>query len=327
MSHKGKYISNKKRGALERRVWLYPADKFSYHLYNKIFQRKLKASKIIISDEDRILVLAPHQDDEILGAGGVLLSCRSQKTVVQPVFVTEGKGRPGIRTDEERTKLSQTRQDEAKNVSIALQALPPINLGFDEPDLINMSLENTSKLSQKITDVVINFKPTIVLSPFFTDTHFQHLVTTVALANIPKEYADNVKVMLYKTHAHIPDKFVNSYFALTPEMHKEKERVLHIYKSQKMNVDITLKKYLLHSLMVPGNLKKSFHSIEFFSCISFSGLVELSKEYRNDPYLMKNKGIFYAPYSFKNFLYNQVLYLLSPVSKRGLRTRHLYKEK
>src|SRR5262245_44158967 len=47
-------------------------------------------SRILLGDGDRILVLAPHPDDEVLGAGGVLHEAVSRKLPVHVVFLTNG---------------------------------------------------------------------------------------------------------------------------------------------------------------------------------------------------------------------------------------------
>ena len=43
-----------------------------------------------LSANDRILILAPHPDDEVLGAGGVIQKAVSMKLPVKVVFLTYG---------------------------------------------------------------------------------------------------------------------------------------------------------------------------------------------------------------------------------------------
>jgi len=46
--------------------------------------------KLVLSPTDRILILAPHPDDEVLGAGGVIQQAVAQKLPVKVVFLTYG---------------------------------------------------------------------------------------------------------------------------------------------------------------------------------------------------------------------------------------------
>jgi LmbE family N-acetylglucosaminyl deacetylase len=48
------------------------------------------AGQIQLTDSDRILVLAPHPDDEVLGAGGVLREAMERGIPVRVVFLTNG---------------------------------------------------------------------------------------------------------------------------------------------------------------------------------------------------------------------------------------------
>ena len=48
------------------------------------------AGQVVITQEDRILVLAPHPDDEVLGAGGVIQQAVAMKLPLKIVFLTNG---------------------------------------------------------------------------------------------------------------------------------------------------------------------------------------------------------------------------------------------
>lgn len=50
------------------------------------------ASSLVLNDEDRVLILAPHPDDETIGTGGVLQEVVSRKIPVRVVYFTYGDG-------------------------------------------------------------------------------------------------------------------------------------------------------------------------------------------------------------------------------------------
>ena len=57
-------------------------------------------------DGDRLLVFAPHPDDEIIGCGGVLLNAIEAGRDVQVVYVTDGTT-PKLHGDERRRVVAQ----------------------------------------------------------------------------------------------------------------------------------------------------------------------------------------------------------------------------
>ncbi len=92
---------------------------------------------LVLSSNDRILVLAPHPDDEILGAGGVLLRAVEMKLPVKVVFLTYGdsnqwsfllyRKHPVIMPGAVK-KMGLIRRDEALAAASVL--------GLDEKDLV-----------------------------------------------------------------------------------------------------------------------------------------------------------------------------------------------
>jgi LmbE family N-acetylglucosaminyl deacetylase len=54
------------------------------------FADELKIGNVVLSATDRILVFAPHPDDEVLGAGGVIQQAVAMKLPLKVVFLTYG---------------------------------------------------------------------------------------------------------------------------------------------------------------------------------------------------------------------------------------------
>jgi len=59
-----------------------------------VFSKQLAAENqhqdVILSAQDRILILAPHPDDEVLGCGGIIQKAMGLKIPVRIVFLTYG---------------------------------------------------------------------------------------------------------------------------------------------------------------------------------------------------------------------------------------------
>ena len=59
-------------------------------LCTAVFAGELKIGNVVLLPQDRILVLAPHPDDEVLGAGGVIQQAVAMKLPLRIVFFTYG---------------------------------------------------------------------------------------------------------------------------------------------------------------------------------------------------------------------------------------------
>jgi LmbE family N-acetylglucosaminyl deacetylase len=96
------------------------------------------AGQVRLGDGDRILVLAPHPDDEVLGTGGVLREAVSRELPVRVVFLTHGdsnewsflayRKRP-VFLPRAVLRMGTLRQEEAFAAAAAL-GVPPWDLTF-----------------------------------------------------------------------------------------------------------------------------------------------------------------------------------------------------
>lgn len=101
---------------------------------------------------ERLLVIAPHPDDEVLATGALLHNARQQNCEVRVIFLTNGDGsgsaylaqhaREGRRPSFQQ--LAQTRQNEARAALRELGVEPQnvIFLGYPDGGLGEMSREN-----------------------------------------------------------------------------------------------------------------------------------------------------------------------------------------
>jgi LmbE family N-acetylglucosaminyl deacetylase len=106
---------------------------------------QLQAQPPIVSSATRLLVIAPHPDDEVLGAGGFMQHVHEAGGTVKVVYLTNGDGyKDGVKLEShKRRRLSfisfrsygKRRQKEARS---ALKAL-----GLDDDDAIFVSFPDT----------------------------------------------------------------------------------------------------------------------------------------------------------------------------------------
>jgi len=118
-----------------------------------------------------VLVLAPHQDDEVLGCGGTILKYLEQKAKVTVVYLTDG--RYGIKTEQ---------ADIRKNEAIIAWS--------DYSEVSQIFCCHTDSRLSECEKEVIEFlrktlealKPDIVFTPWIMDRHSDHTYTSSFLA-------------------------------------------------------------------------------------------------------------------------------------------------
>ncbi|MDA2925935.1 PIG-L family deacetylase [Acidobacteria bacterium AH-259-G07] len=130
------------------------------------FRRALRPSFLPCPQGKRLLVFAPHQDDEIIGAGGVFLRSIQEGKSVQCIYVTDGAtGVPG-HTIKEAVGL---RREEARRVWSALGSPAPIFLDFPCGE-IELSEENAGIMAKHIHE----YSPDTLFVPFFLEDPNDH---------------------------------------------------------------------------------------------------------------------------------------------------------
>ncbi len=87
-----------------------------------------------LGEEDRLLVLAPHPDDETLGAGGLIFQARQKNLAVRVVFLTNGDGSGSTRIGETLRQKQRPTHDEiaALRQREATNALAKLGVAADD---------------------------------------------------------------------------------------------------------------------------------------------------------------------------------------------------
>lgn len=136
----------------------------------------------------KVLVYAPHNDDEVLGVGGTIAKHIANGDEVYVCEVTAS-------LVESRKQLMQ---DEARRVHRYLGVKETIFLNFPTVELPHVE---TRKFNNAVTEVVTRIQPEIVYIPFSGDMHRDHaMVAEAAMVAVRPIAAPYVKTVLaYET--------------------------------------------------------------------------------------------------------------------------------
>ena len=141
----------------------------------------------------RSLVVAPHPDDETLGAGGAILRRKSEGHETAWLIVTdliEG----GQWTKAQISKRNQEINEVAE--ILKFDKVFRLNLPTTELDSIPLS-----RIVKKISRVFLDYQPNEVFVPHFADIHSDHKVVFQAVASCTKSfrYPSIMRVLAYET--------------------------------------------------------------------------------------------------------------------------------
>jgi LmbE family N-acetylglucosaminyl deacetylase len=117
----------------------------------------------------KVLVLAAHPDDEILGAGGLLALCAERGSAVRIWIATDGTAQEGAEA-EGAAPYGELRREESRRAARVLGVDPPFfgglcARGLDPED---------EELRRAVAALIAEFEPDLVLCPSPAEIHPDH---------------------------------------------------------------------------------------------------------------------------------------------------------
>lgn len=142
---------------------------------------------------NRVLVVAPHPDDETLGCGGTLLKHKANSDYVHWLIVTDMSTDDGFTAEQVLTRTNEI-------IEVAKR------YGFDGWDNLRfpparLDTVPLAELVAKIGEVVHKVQPNILYLPYRGDVHSDHKFVFDATAACTKwfRYPSIRKVLIYET--------------------------------------------------------------------------------------------------------------------------------
>lgn len=178
---------------------------------------------------ERVLVLSPHMDDEVIGCGGTLARHARRGGEVTVVYVTDGRtgskalsrlgGEARARGERE---LVEIRKAEARRALETLGVGEPVFLGAEDG-----RLTPDSRLRAAVQRILDTVRPEVVYLPFFLEAHPDHRATGDLLLSAAREH-DRFECRAYEVWTPLyPNCLVD-----IGETVEVKRRALEQYRSQ-----------------------------------------------------------------------------------------------
>ena len=188
----------------------------------------------------RTLIVAPHPDDDAIGAGGLIQRAVAGGARVRVVFATDGESNAWpqrfthkklvIRKDE-RARWGAMRREEA------LEALARLGverdaarfLGFPDQKIAVLARAGCPKILDALRAVVDEFQPTLIVSPSSRDLHADHRALSWFLHRAAGE---STPIVTYVIHGDPLEERMAVRLALTAREQLWKRQAIECHKSQ-----------------------------------------------------------------------------------------------
>lgn len=224
---------------------------------------------------DKVLIIAAHPDDEVLGVGGTIAKYTSRGIEVSLLIVTDGstaqyRDNPNLNNIIEEKK-QETRQ--------AADILGIKNIYYG--DLPDMMLDTVShiKINKVIENIINEVKPTIVYTHFYGDVNKDHQIVYESTLVACRPIKDQIvkKLFLYSVpsstewNIQMPHMaFIPNWYENIEEVYAEKKYIaMECYKEELREYPHPRSiKYLRNTDISEGN-KVGRQAIESFMLVRY----------------------------------------------------------
>ena len=142
---------------------------------------------------DRLLVLAPHPDDEALATGGLLQRAAEAGVETRIIFLTDGDNNPWpqrvierrwrVSSAEARARWGTLRRNEARASLLVLGQGTCETEFWSLPDqgLTELLLSGGTAFTGRLRDAAAAWRPTLLVAPSVYDQHPDHSAVGLAV--------------------------------------------------------------------------------------------------------------------------------------------------
>lgn len=177
----------------------------------------------------RVIVFAPHPDDETLGCGGTIMKKQKDGYDVLVVILTDGRNAfsdvLGIDTDPSPEKLKEIRREEVKR---AMKILSVKQENLRLLDFEDETLEkNEERAKEQVLAILKENLPVEVYFPYEKDSHPDHRATNRIVRDSIRGLGQNARSYRYS--------IMQKYGRLGPL----KDAFLNLFKHNMIDVDVS----------------------------------------------------------------------------------------
>lgn len=185
----------------------------------------------------KILVVAAHPDDEILGCGATLLNYKRKGFKIKTIFLCDGES-SRVLSKKKITHLIQKREIQAIKVSKMCKFLYPEFMQFPDNKLDSLPL---IKIIKKIEDKILSYRPDIIFTHSQQDLNIDHQIVCRAVITATRPLSKTFVKSIFSfeipssTECNFSEDnniFKPNFFVDVTKTINQKLKALKIYKSE-----------------------------------------------------------------------------------------------
>lgn len=218
------------------------ANLLAYYRNNLLIRKLLKRygreieKRLQMTDQlpgEKVLILAPHVDDDIIGCGYAIKDYLNRGKHVEICYLTKGDAaRPAFSMSKDEMK--RARENEAIHVAHQL-GLDSANLHFLEGK--EGDLWDDESITRNLSGILDNVKPEVIYCPVAIDRHPDHIATGQLLVDaLGGGTHGNPLIMMYEVQNPLTLCYANIAFPVEKDV-PWKRKMCRLYKSQSLTFD------------------------------------------------------------------------------------------
>lgn len=210
---------NRRHGAYQfvMKDWVALSDlsALSRVLESKRFSQNLELVVMDRPQGKRILVLAPHPDDDVFGAGGVLIKSIAAGVKVKTICITSGEA-------EGATDSAGVREEETRHTAEILG----VEVEFWQYPVRTWRVNVESK--ERLRAAIAQWNPDTIFLPFLADDHEDHRRVSELFYQVVKNISLSCEIWAYQVYSTV---LPNVIVDITDVM-DQKLQMVRMHKSQ-----------------------------------------------------------------------------------------------
>lgn len=231
---------------------------------------------------EKVMVLAPHMDDETIGCGGTLARHVRAGGVVTVVFLTDGRHGGGALSKDlkgdalraEQAKLVATRKAEAREALLRLGVQNMIFFDFEDG-----ALAEETRAAGRLRSVLEAERPDLIYVPSFLEQHPDHYAASAILLEASRDCDRSIQCIGYEVWTPL---FPNCFVRID-EVVDVKRSALGQYRSQLAQTDYMHSALGLNAYRAAAFKDKYGSFAEAFCSVSLKEYRGMFDAYRGTP--------------------------------------------
>jgi len=225
---------------------------------------------LILPENQNILAVFAHPDDDVFGPSGFILSLIERKNHIYEIFLTNGDSGTNQKTGKKEKNLGEKRKKEAQKSALFMGVKEVFFLGFADGFLSNNLYHD---VSEKIKKIAGKINPSVFLTyePRGVSGHVDHFFTSMVVSFIASKLK---KKVFYYCLSKKQRQFIKDYFIFFPEGYDESEIDLKLnvekYREKKQKLIKMHKTQIKDGETILKDMKKQRPLVENFLIRDFS---------------------------------------------------------